>query len=234
MKLLVKQLRANCLLGTLCAVTAVLGIGCSPATNSEPRYNGRTLSEWLMEYEAAEKIGGTRETNAITAISAIGSNAAPFLVEWINVSYKKSERILDLVGFAGGKSYTPPRLARANRAMRAFQILGTNAAQAIPGLTNIVMQYGELNEAAIDARYALVNIGAPGVAALSTLATNQSTPCRIETIQILGASGRTGGSDEAKPALTNCLSDSNSHVRYAAECALAELTREDERRAKGK
>ncbi len=81
MKLLVMRLRAKCLLATLCAVTAVLVTGCSPATNSEPRYKGRTLSEWLTEYEAAEKFGGTKETNAITAISAIGSNATPFLVE---------------------------------------------------------------------------------------------------------------------------------------------------------
>lgn len=230
----VVQLRTKFPLVTLCAVAVVMAIGCGPATHSEPRYNGRTLSEWLVEYKAAEKTGGTRETNATTAICAIGSNATPFLVKWINVSYTAPERIMDLIGFGFGRPYTPPRLARANRAMRAFQILGTNAAPAIPGLMNIVMQYKQLNEAAINARYALVYIGPPGVAALSMLATNRSTPLRFDTVLILGTSCRTGGSDEAKPALINCLSDPDPDVRYAAGCGLAEIARQDEHRATAK
>lgn len=234
MKFPVVQFRTKFLLVTLCSVAVVRVIGCAPATNSEPRYNGRTLSEWLVEYGTAEKIGGTRETNAITAICTIGSNATPFLVKWINVSYTAPERVMDLIGFGFGRPYTPPRLARASRAMRAFQILGTNAAPAIPGLTTIVMQYKQLNEAAINARYALVYIGPPGVTALSMLATNPSTPHRFETVTILGTSCRTGGSDEAKPTLTRCLSDPDPQVRYAAGCALAEIAREGERKTTGK
>ena len=208
----------------LLTVSLVLLAGCSHGTK-EPRYNGRTLSEWLVECEAAEKVGGTRETNAIDAICTIGSNAAPFLVKWINVSSTTSERVVDFVGFTVGKPYTPPRLAKGSRAMRAFAILGTNAAPAIPGLTNIVMQYKGLNEAAISARYALVYIGPPGIAALSMLATNPLTPLRFDTVLILGTSGRSGYGDEAKPALTCCLSDPDPKVRYAAQCGLAEIQR---------
>ena len=234
MKYSVVQLKTMFLLVMLFSVAGVLVIGCAPATNPEPRYNERTLSEWLVEYEAGEVSGGTRDTNAITAICTIGSNAAPFLVKWINVAdYTPTERVRDLIGFGLGHPYTPPRLARANRAMRAFQLLGTNAAPAIPDLTKIILE-DKRYEAGIDAREALVYIGPPGVIALSMLATNRSTPHRFETITTLGLSAETGPRDMAKPYLTNCLSDPDPQVRYGAGCALAEIAREDESRAKVK
>ena len=203
--------------------------GCSPTTNSGPSYNGRTLSEWLVEYEAAGGTNGIRETNAIIAIRAIGSDAVPFLVKWINVDYTPPERVVDFMVWG----YEPPRIKKGNRAMRAFQILGTNAAQAIPGLTNIILQdkrYG----AAIDARYGLIYIGPPGVTALGMLATNRTTPHRFETVDILRASIRTEAGEVAKPVFTNCLSDPNPNVRFVAKEALADIAEEDARKAKAK
>jgi hypothetical protein len=226
---LVTILRTKFLLVALCAVAVVLVIGCSPATRSEPSYNGRTLSEWLIEYNAAEKLGGARETNAITAIRAIGSNAAPFLVKWINVDYTLPEYLIDLAVWG----YEPSRIKRGNRAMRAFQILGTNAAPAIPGLTNIIWQ-DKGHSSLADARYALVYIGPPGVAALCMLATNKLAPDHLTTVSILGASGETGAGDIAKATLTNSLADPDPQVRYITECALAEIARDEESRTKAK
>jgi len=117
--------------------------------------------------------------------------------------------------------------------MRGFEILGTNAASAIPGLTNIVLEDKRYN-AVIDARDALVYIGPPGFVALGMLATNPSTPHRFETITTLGLGNETGPRDAAKPFLTNCLADPDPHIQYAAGCALAEIAQQDERRAKGK
>lgn len=234
MKCPVVQLKTMLLLVTLCSVAVVLVIGCSPATTSEPRYNGRTLSEWLVEYEAAGRTNGTRETNAMIVIRAIGSNAAPFLVKWINVDYTELERIMSFLAFASGKGgYEPPRIKQSNRAMRAFQILGTNAAPAIPGLTKIILedkQYG----AVIEARYALLYIGPPGVTALGMLATNRSTPRRSEVIETFELRNETGPRDMAKSFLTNCLSDPDPKIRDAATGALEAIARDDERRAKAR
>src|SRR5262245_21189458 len=45
---------------------------------SEPIYNGRSLSDWLARYGA-----GPDSDEAEDAIRAIGTNALPFLIEWI-------------------------------------------------------------------------------------------------------------------------------------------------------
>lgn len=228
---LFEQLRKGVLLIMMFVAAAVVVTGCSRAEHSEPRFGGRTLSEWLTDYEAGVQTGGTRNTNALVAIRSIGSNAVPFLVKWINVDYTAPERLADFIGFAAGHPYQPPRIKRGNKAMRGFEILGTNAVSAIPGLTKIILE-DKRYDPAVSARYALVYIGAPGVSALGMLATNQSTPRRVETVLVLGTSCRSGLSEAAMPWLTNCLSDPDPQVRYAATNGLAEIARQNGYRAR--
>jgi len=65
----------------LAAAAALLGL-----REREPRYNGRTLSEWLARYNPAwdrDDGGRTTSENAAEAVKHIGTNALPWLVRWI-------------------------------------------------------------------------------------------------------------------------------------------------------
>ena len=108
-------------------------------SQQEPRFQGRTLSEWV---DATGRNDAEGE-NAEAALSAIGTNALPTLVKWISrhnayrrwrlrlaSAFPRSARSTPLVMSLSG-------MTDANnvfRAVNAFGLLGTNAAPAIPAL----------------------------------------------------------------------------------------------------
>src|SRR3989442_1064431 len=101
------------------------------AGDKEPTYEGRSLSEWLREFDPHMIYEVNHPPPEVVAIRQIGTNALPLLLKWMG---------------AKDPHETPkPNLApcfnttRSQRAAMALDILGEPATPAIPELTRLAM-----------------------------------------------------------------------------------------------
>jgi hypothetical protein len=122
-------------------------------SNPEPTYHSQPLSYWIEQYRVQSMLtpGGFRDSGyreqprqlveARSAICAIGTNGLPHLVAWMRYQppllgtrfmpwaplrvRHKVDRTL----------FSQERANRAEAAMQALEVLGTNTAPAIPALT---------------------------------------------------------------------------------------------------
>lgn len=115
--------------------------------NREPRYDGRSLSEWLKEHRRAEHallMNNDPEAEEMrrastNAIMRIGKAAVPFLVE--KVAAKDSRLKLRLNSWLDGQKIIRFRLSEAygerSLGMEGIYILGKDAAGAAPSLLKL-------------------------------------------------------------------------------------------------
>jgi hypothetical protein len=126
----------------------VVAMLASIARNSEPRYDGKLLSEWLTIYNEHAKTKDADHQKAERAVRAIGTRAIPFLVRWISQSPLPSEnkrwlyqtmqrlpRYLVPKRLLTGAFYLPDK--RISLAGTGFKILGPVGAPAIPELSRL-------------------------------------------------------------------------------------------------
>ena len=118
------------------------------ASGAEPTYEGKSLTRWLKLYDRANE-GSSEEAEASTALRAMGSNAVPFLVQWM------------------ANSTSDVQLVSAD----AFKVLKEAGASAVPQLG--VMLTGTNQLLATVAGSALGHIGAPALPVLMTALTNR-------------------------------------------------------------
>jgi hypothetical protein len=179
-------------------VVAVVAIVIAIVTvgDSEPRYNGRTLSEWITAYQDAyaASVADPSQTQkkaqaseAAQALRAMTPDILPILVKW--VSYEKSEHVARLENFfipianaiGLGNSYFHLTQKGENRtyvALAVFDVLGTNAIPVIPQLSNMVMRARSPDDPAAVAATALTSIGKPGAQTLAALINNSDARIR--------------------------------------------------------
>ena len=145
-------------------------------SKDEPRYEGRKLSEWLADYDANPRTG----TAATFAVRQIGTNALPCLVDWI--SYRipaRTPKFRSILMRIGGKRilpYVEPGVIRSTLAQRGFEILGPEAAPAIPALTNRLNWEWSSIGATESIFIAFNYMGNTGLAPLISVATNEAVP----------------------------------------------------------
>ena len=127
------------------AAAFILGLlWCGTTRQREPRYNGRSLTDWL------ELCQGSRvpPPEAADAVRHIGTNALPFLINWVDQYQPMSpwrQKLLMSVGQwrvgTPGKEVLMETISgrqnRAARAISAFEILGKTARDAAPDLEQI-------------------------------------------------------------------------------------------------
>ena len=115
------------------------------ALNREPRYEGRSLTDWLVDYDRSFMSALTQSDdvpNAFAVMSAstnalrqIGTNAVPFLLKKMamnNGGKKRLNRLLDK------QSWIKFRFAdQRSLSESGFKILNKDAASAIPALAKI-------------------------------------------------------------------------------------------------
>src|SRR6266478_5530398 len=106
----------------------------------EPEYGGKRLSEWVEEFPS----GFSVETQqARQAVRHIGTNALPFLVEWIAYEQPpwKAKLIRAAYGLPLGRRLgwmmRDKKASRAFGATLAFECIGAEAEGAIPTLANM-------------------------------------------------------------------------------------------------
>ncbi len=220
-----------------------------PSLGSEPVYQGKPLSLWVIKAGQIERFNGA-PADAVAAIRSIGTNAVPFLLEWM--PHPGAERTAE--GFpdwddveiawwalgSQGKSAVPA-LARLislprhtmddyswwTESAKAISYLGPDA--IVPMLTVATNMEGqhELWELLHNFENLGTN-GAPAVPALIHCWANDSDYwVRDGVVSALGGIGERP--DLAVPVLTNALEhDPNSMVRRDAAAALGTFANDSE------
>jgi HEAT repeats len=189
----------------------------------EPMYKGKPLSYWLEEYHSATT-NGSYLNGAQSAILAIGTNAIPTLLRGLRVH--DSPLICKLLTWASshrvlGIHYLDPWEVNY-RAALGFEVLGSNAAIAVPDLMRIFDQNITV-ESKCTTALALGYIGPEADAAVPSLiraAEGGDAYVRQNAIRALGYIG--GAPETVIPVLIRALHDPFAENRGFAAFALGE------------
>jgi len=228
--------RAKVALVVIAAVIAAL-VMCWPRPQHQPSYQGRPLQHWVAMLDAPYKEG----TNLITiakAIDAAGTNALPFLLEWIHYEspplHSPIVRLLSLVvPWSTLESVArPPRYRLACGSLLAFRQLGSTAAPAIPELARLANNPAS-RETAWRAMDALAEIGTNSRPVLQQIIENPQHPQRVPAAFVLttmfprptALSEPARPPGEVLPHLIRCTTNDQSVVCIAAAILLAEWGR---------
>ena len=219
---------------TLLIVTACGGLAIALvvllAHANEPRYNGRPLSNWVHAYYKYIRHQDSPEyTNAREAIRAIGTNAIPFLLKWIQqeppswqgTAYRK---LPDFIKYTAPVSLIidGPRYETAQAAMLAFHALGTNAVPAIPDL--VTLMKGKTNHETVNRSIIAISyVGAPALPHMATALSDTNQTRRILIILKLREMAYHVGTNACLPPLRAALHDPDPMVRRSAAQELHEL-----------
>lgn len=187
----------------------------------EPVFEGRTLTSWLDHHVASSAASPPYNSpgwkKADEAIRHIGTNAIPTLLEMIRAR-DRPPFVLKLMETARRLGFTRSMYRYANwrheEAEYAFQMLGTNAASAVPELIRIYEQDISPSSQRCAAR-SLGHIGRGAQAALPALIqrfAHTNGDVRFYAVSsVMDIGGEPG---IVVPALTSALQDSNVHVRW--------------------
>jgi hypothetical protein len=176
----------NCL-SLVLILTGLCGLAVQSARCSEPSYDGKPLSEWLLLLDLKQMGHSPEEIQAQTpqpedAIRQIGTNAIPTLLKILGATEGNESRVLrNLKSREFRKLFSvggPTVEDLTDLAVDGFGILGTNAASAIPQIVKLFHNV-ETCEAAAQA---LAKLGPQGIAALTNGLSNKNTNIRGATI----------------------------------------------------
>lgn len=223
--------RNRVILIAACLLLALTPFGLL-ARDSEPRYHGRSLSKWLVLYwSRAGTQDSPEDKQAEQAIRAIGTNALPYLLRWIQHEPPSWHRAARVTLPESVSESAPARLLvdgpgyeRAGGAMLAFIILGTNATSSIPYLVTMIKDTNHPRTAA-RALAALSCLGAPAFPHMSAALADTNQIHRVRIALNLGFfMARDVGTNVCLPPLKAVLNDPDPEVRAAASRALSRLT----------
>lgn len=201
-----------------------------------PKYQGRSLSQWLRIYYEADRPNHDLKQRpaAAAAIRASGTDALPHLVQWLR--YEPSiwdRKLVQALPRRTALRLTNTRLARATMyrgfhraeaAQMAFQMLGTNAVPAVPALTSL-MRNTSHPETAKRALEVLGYLGPEAFPALESglVDTNMVYRELIPNLMVNHAT-RFMRTNACIPPLRSALQDQDPRVQVAARAVLAILT----------
>jgi hypothetical protein len=202
----------------------------------EPRYNGRTLSEWILRCEVADVYDKSSEEyksteKSVAAVHGIGTNALPCLLKWIQYRTPPWKRriypILHLVPSALIPSFlinSGNELVRTGE--KGFKILGPEAKPAIPELMRITTDRKTPTETVERAAFALSSVGNDALAPVLAAVGDANCPGRARLmwaffVQRAWRVGTNG--TRAVPVLIQCLGDKDTNVSFIAASSLGVL-----------
>jgi hypothetical protein len=218
----------------LAVVAAAIALIVWVARPNEPSYGGRSLTEWLELYNTSER-DTPAEREAAGAVRAIGTNALPCLLRWIQYEpigrahpllrgVRKSPQVVQKKLFP--LLLSTRRAGQSHAAVIGFKILGSEARPAIPELTRLLNATNS-PYASQQAALALGGMGKEGLPPLIAGLGNSRNRVRHVVANVLGNMGYLGReAAPAVPALLNALQDTDPRVRIAATNALESLAPE--------
>jgi hypothetical protein len=209
---------------------AAIGVMIFLVQRTEPRYGGRSLSQWLT-VSRVTGISPERRAEAAAAIRHIGAAGLPWLLEW--ATQEPSSPVKSRVRiFLGNHPRLPAPTAlrrwaeptqdytKANEARLGFLILGPDAAPAIPELVRIAINGTNVGSATWSVA-SLANIGPQTLPTLIAIAANTNAIGRLAAIHEIGNLGT--NARPALPLLVKWLDDVQSQAASYAAGALGEL-----------
>jgi hypothetical protein len=195
----------------------------------EPRHEGRSLSYWARR---------SHQPEAQRALTAMGTNALPFLIEWLDEEPTQFDAWLRRAGQRLPNSLQPdpwPFGSRRDNAAHALGLLGTNAIPAIPELIRTFgWNWTGGGGSSPPGLYALADIGPAAIPAL--LQALEEDPKRVDpVIRTMVLMGRpnwqgprtTQALHKVVDALDLLTSHPNQEFRLAASVGLVFLNRAD-------
>jgi hypothetical protein len=150
-------------------------------SNRQPKYDGKPLSYWI------EKYCDRKDKESTEALSAIGTNAFPFLIRWICTTEPKYRDSLRPIAKKLPRHFRPNwandenKTPRSTLAAFAFDAFGNQAASLVPELTRLAADAQNRDPAKL-ALVALAGIGSAAVPALLAAARDPAHPHRAEAI----------------------------------------------------
>jgi HEAT repeat protein len=173
-----------------------------PSLGKEPVYQGIPLSSWVIKVGQIEKYNGAPE-DAVAAIRAIGSNAVPFLLEWMPRPGSKGP-------VEGFPDWTDVEIA--------WWALGSAGQSAIPTLARIVSEMDDYLVWTVSAK-AISHLGPDAIVPMLTAATNMAGKRELgELLRNFGNLGTNGA--PTVPALIQWANHPDDWVRYGVVSAL--------------
>lgn len=197
----------------------LVGVVVILSWDNEPRYGGRSLSQWLHTPARAptpENFGLSPE--AITTIRTMGTNTLPTALRWLSYEPSTLRQEARPLAHHVAQHFWPPFLSRDYRlaidAETVFYVLGPSAKPAIPQLARMAMDAKSEARVGRCAR-ALAAIGPEALSALATIIDNPQTKDRAYVIERL-----TDLADPAVPILVKSLRDPERAVAAMASTVL--------------
>jgi hypothetical protein len=194
------------------AALLLLGAWLALSYKVEPRYETRTLSGWLGQYRSHSddfKEQARIWQEADHAISRMGSNAVPFLVE--KLKYRESSLLRRLRELLGHQSVISVRWLEdpgyAQMAMEGFRALGSQAKSAVPELRLLLAQPDKSDPAA----QCLLSIGWETMPVFMEALSNRNSAVRLCAVRSLAEFGTNAA--PALPVLLQWLDGSKADDR---------------------
>lgn len=203
---------------TVAGLAVLVAVVTLLSPDSEPRFEGRSLCQWVRASGRGERAASER------AFRAIGTNAVPTLLYWIRYEPSPLGRTVHtLAERLPGPLRPNPTKSRGYRATDAvigFSLLGPEGRIAVPELVHLTMT--STTEGRIERCVeALCNLGPVALPGLLTIITNTQAKGRVAAIHSIGYSGTNFAS--AVPFLIKCLDDEEDGVACTAATTLGRL-----------
>jgi HEAT repeat protein len=207
----------------------------------EPHYRCRSLSYWIMLNADNWSRGRGVEPKAEEAIAHIGTNALPFLLNWIRYEPQPSRIRTAAISFFSRKlpkAITPDVIvrwvcedkagSRANAAAFGFCLLGPQIRSALPELFRLMNDRSSTNispqpQLAPCERAELALLYSRNDDAIPLFLAhiaNTNAPNRAEVVFLVGLYDLTTNAGPAVPMLIQCLIDNDPEVIKEAARAL--------------
>jgi HEAT repeat protein len=189
----------------------ILRHGCFPL-KIQPHYEGKPLEYWCQYGFGNDPTKQPSKADVVEALQSMKNGAMPFLIKWIGTMNHSSQ----------GTDYE-------SLALHAFELLGTNASPAIPGLIKVIGRNNNWPSSALG------HIGPAAVPALIELLTTNQAPdsfgdwrrgipdntVREHAIEALGYLGT--NAEAALPLLMACYKDEDKRSFADMSSALASV-----------
>ncbi len=193
----------------LLVTTLALLLLSQPAQCAEPVYQGKGLSEWLLELDRSPSGKGAED-----AIRQFGVTALPTLLDILGATRRNVRRtVAKLRSEELRKWYARDDADVADlrkMAVEGLAVLGTNAEPAVPQIAKLF----RAPETSLQAASALVKVGPKGFAVLTNALHAGSTSSRASAIEALRERGMDPKIVDA--LLIPRLSDPDYLIRYNA------------------
>jgi hypothetical protein len=202
-------------IGWALGAALVLLIGWAVIGQREPRYQGRTLSEWMVKRQKSVTVAEMEE--AERALRGIGERGVPWMMQWLRCDEPPwwKARLYALAnglppGLARLKAlgFVPEPWLRAESASVMLHALGPGATNALPELFRIIRDTSRTTQVRNRALWAIESLEGDALPYLLVALADSSSSNRVEIARMIGE--LRGDAGPAIPGLLRCLRETNA------------------------